>query len=191
MPGLAWILLGVAGGAAVLALEEWRSKRANLRVRLGMRAFEGDVEAVRALLAEGAPPGATPCANPLYAAAEQGHAEIVGLLLEAGASPDAHSRGVSPLYAAARRGHGDVLDKLFAAGADPGARNAAGVPSGHAGATALHAAAGAGKREVVEELLARGADAHAADAAGRTPAAWARSQGAELIEKRLAGATQS
>ena len=55
-------------------------------------------------------------------AAVQGEAEIVGMLLEAGADPNKESAGESegtPLCAAASWGHAEVVRLLLRHGADP------------------------------------------------------------------------
>ena len=50
----------------------------------------------------------------------QGHLELAGKLLGAGADPNiARDDGTSPLLLACEKGHAEVARKLLAAGADP------------------------------------------------------------------------
>lgn len=88
----------------------------------------GDEERVRELLRRDAglandiEPGGK---RPLSAAAERNHAEIVGLLLDAGADPNLPEGPNCPrgfaLWAASRFGHRAVAERLLKAGADPNA----------------------------------------------------------------------
>ena len=63
--------------------------------------------------------------RPLSAAAERGHAEIVRMLIDAGADPDLPEGRLCPhgyaLWAAARKGDRDVAELLLEAGANPNA----------------------------------------------------------------------
>lgn len=62
--------------------------------------------------------------TPLHSAASGSHAEVVGVLLEAGADPNARqSGGWTPLHAAARAGDVTSVTLLLASGADPEATN--------------------------------------------------------------------
>ncbi|HET6715216.1 MAG TPA: ankyrin repeat domain-containing protein [Actinomycetota bacterium] len=62
--------------------------------------------------------------TPLHSAASGSHAEVVGVLLEAGADPNARqSGGWTPLHAAARGGDVTSVTLLLASGADPEATN--------------------------------------------------------------------
>lgn len=96
-------------------------------------AKHGDVAALRqliaadrALLAARDIDGGTP----LHCAAWKGHAEAVGVLLDAGA--DVHARstndhyGDTPLHAAAHGNHKEVVALLIARGANVNAKNPAG-----------------------------------------------------------------
>ena len=95
-------------------------------------------------------------------AATQGHATVVQLLLQKGASHEDRTRtGVTPLLAAAIEGHGAVVEALLAAGADPNAADARGV-------TPLIGAAVNGRMEALCALLAGGADIGAASKSGLT-----------------------
>ena len=118
-------------------------------------AATGDAEAVRGFLK--ADPSAIKKVavgfmTPLAAAAMGGHASVVKLLLDAGASTDAPAGSpVSPLAMAAGCGHLDVVKLMVARGANvnPAGENHEGTP--------LTMAAYQGRREVVEFLLEKGA----------------------------------
>ena len=73
-----------------------RRRRKKLSKRLFGAIQAGDVVAVKALLGAGVDPRCSDGegTTPLYAAAVNGEAAIVGLLLSSGASPDVESRGV-------------------------------------------------------------------------------------------------
>ena len=85
-----------------------------------------DESLAKAALRSGANPNAVDDPAPfrrrpaLTIAAKDGSAEIVKLLLDAGASPNAETAWEwTPLQAAASGGHGDVVKTLLDAGADP------------------------------------------------------------------------
>jgi len=107
---------------------------------------QGDVDAVRRLLDEGAEVdrankyGATP----LFVACERGHVDAARLLLDNGADVHkASNKNRTPLHAAAYEGHIDVVRLLLAHGADAdvdedGDTPAAGAKSkGHSAVVAL------------------------------------------------------
>ncbi|MEU6847701.1 ankyrin repeat domain-containing protein [Streptomyces sp. NPDC046716] len=104
-------------------------QRKKLSGRLSTAILAGDAGGVRAVLSRR---GASPerrfadGATPLYVAAVQGEAEVVRVLLEAGAAPDRESEGPgsegTPLCAAACWGHTETVRRLLAHGADPGLR---------------------------------------------------------------------
>ncbi len=112
----------------------------------------------RALLRAGADPGAADAGGmtALYAAAVDGHTDLVRLLLEAGAGPDAESAGPgsegTPLCAAACWGHVGTVRVLLAHGADPGLRE-----EGGRGLAPLDWALHGGHEETVQVLVAAGA----------------------------------
>jgi ankyrin repeat protein len=78
--------------------------------------------------------------QPLHSATAGAHAEIVEVLLAAGAEPNARQQhGWTPLHAAAENGDLRSLEALLAAGANPALRNDDGrspwdlaLESGHA-----------------------------------------------------------
>jgi len=115
------------------------------------RALAGEVEAVRALLAESAPDldaaderGQTA----LMHAVRGGHDEIVEMLLEAGASPSQTSQsGETALHLAARYGRTASAELLLRAGADLELQDSA----GH---TPLYRAIEARRAEIIEMLQA-------------------------------------
>ncbi len=119
-------------------------------------AMNGDVEAVRALLRQGADANA-PQGDGLTAihwAAEKGIAELAEILIYAGANVRSVTRngGYTPLHLAARGGHAPVVETLLGAGADPAAMTTT------TGVTALHLSAKAGSAEAVTALVNAGVD---------------------------------
>lgn len=98
---------------------------------LHLSAFFGRAEAARTLLAYGArvDPRGTGwmTGTPLHSAASAGHADLAGILLDAGADPNARqSCGWTPLHSAAHNGDLELVDLLLRRGADAGAVNDAG-----------------------------------------------------------------
>ena len=102
------------------------------------------------------------CFTALTWAAYEGRANMVGILLEAGADPDkkdghpstrqyGYSGGWTALSVAAEKGHGDIVRMLLEAGADPGVEN-------EEGETALALAAREGHGVVVRLLEEAGAN---------------------------------
>jgi len=132
-------------------------------------ARNGDAEAVRSLLAEGADANMAQGdgMTALHWAAERGHAAVADLLLSADAAVQAKTRigSYTPLHLSSRGGHGSIANALLDAGADLRATTTGG------GVTPLHLAAAAmDGAEVVTELLRRGADVDAREASsGQTP----------------------
>lgn len=98
--------------------------------RLFAKVVDGDLEAVTALLKEGADPnepGPGMAGSPLFMAAQDGHTAIVEALIRAGADVDVGvmadrvddrvAAGCSPLWIAAAQCEYDALQALLAAGA--------------------------------------------------------------------------
>ena len=153
-------------------------------------AQAGDGATLVTLLASGADVNAAAGdgMTALHLAAEHGHSEVVGTLLDGGADVSAVTRigSYTPLHLAGRRGDGAAVEALLRAGADPNALTTS------SRATPLHLAAGAvdGTR-AVEALLRTGADPNAREgSAGQTPLmfAAAANEGASVRALLDAGA---
>ena len=100
----------------------------------------------------------------LHLAAEQGHSEVVALLLARRANINAlNNQGWGPLHSASQSESSDTVALLLAHGADLHA------PSKRVEATPLHMAAFNGTLGATKVLIVRGADVHAVDHDGLTP----------------------
>ncbi|MGE3807299.1 MAG: ankyrin repeat domain-containing protein [Gemmataceae bacterium] len=104
-------------------------------------------------------------------AAREGHARVVAVLLEAGASPDFAPDGEPPLVAAAGRAHVSIVHRLLEAGADVNGRGRNG--GGLKDLTPLQAAAALGNLATVKVLIDHGADPALVDEEGQTALDWA------------------
>ncbi|TQK52409.1 ankyrin repeat protein [Streptomyces sp. SLBN-118] len=147
--------------------------------------YERRTGRVEELLRTGASPSAASAVGetPVYLAAVSGEADIVRLLLDAGASPDEESRGPGseglPLCAAACWGYSAAVRELLSHGADPRLREDDG-----AGYTALLWAAAGGHHETARLLLEANADPDAGHL-DRTPLMAAAEFGATGIVRDL------
>jgi ankyrin repeat protein len=108
--------------------EAARSVSADGGTALHFACFFGHPESARLLVEAGAPLDAVAPAfgavQPLHSAAAGGKVEIVRLLLEHGADPNAtQAGGTTPLHTAARHGSRDMVEALLAHDASPGAEN--------------------------------------------------------------------
>ena len=133
---------------------------------------DGDVEAVRLLVGQGADANAAEGdgLSALHWAARRGEPEIAKILLDSGATADAKTRNgaYTPLHEASKAGNAAVARVLLEAGADPAARTTTG------GATPLHFAAISGSATAVDVLLEYGAEIDAREAESeQTPLTWA------------------
>jgi ankyrin repeat protein len=128
--------------------------------RVADAAMQGDRAAVRALLTSGEDVNAAQGdgMTALHWAARKGDAELVPMLLAAGANVRATTRlgGYTPLLMAAELGHARSIEALIAAGADPKGTSANGV-------TPLMLASAAGQPDAITALLAHGADVNATE----------------------------
>lgn len=108
---------------------------------------------VEVLLAAGANPRAGTGLPPLHLAVKQGHAGVVGFLLDAGESVNSREAGIgaTPLYIAAEWGQVNIAMLLVDRKADIHAKTTGGF-------TALMRAVDSGSRSITELLLARGAN---------------------------------
>lgn len=134
----------------------------------------GDIDAVRALLRDGADVNAAQGdgMSALHWAAELGNVDLMDVLLYAGAELESATRigRYRPLHIASRNGNLEAVNRLVDAGADV---MAATDPSG---STALHLAALSGSGEVVRALVAAGAEVDARESAWQqTPLIFAAS----------------
>jgi ankyrin repeat protein len=137
-------------------------------------ARDGDIEAVRAQLADGADANAVESdgSSPLLWAAYQSSPELVALLLAGGADPNAANQfGMTPLLQASRYGDVATMSALLAGGADL-------ARAAREGETPLMAAARSGRVDAVELLLQHGQDPNAAEGLeNQTALMWATAEG--------------
>ena len=149
-------------------------------------AMNGNREAVRALLKDGADVNTTQAdgMTALHWAAQKGDVELAKVLLYASANLKATTRigGYTPLLIASKSGDAAMIDTLTQAGAD------ADAPTMN-GTTPLMLAAAAGKPAAVKALLAHGANVNAKEAVkGETALTFAAAFGrADVIRVLTAG----
>ncbi len=153
------------------------------------RAEGGDLSAVGLFLdagmdpdqlfpGEGCPCGG--CYTPLMAAAGEGRAEVVDLLLEHRADPNVENEiGQTALLAAVYEGHTDSVRSLVLHGASLEAKN-------HNGRSPLTLAAWRGRLDTTLFLISKGAEVNAQDNNGATPLMLAAGGGyTEIVEALL------
>jgi ankyrin repeat protein len=144
-------------------------------------ARNGDKNAVRALLKQGADVNATDAdgTTALLWASYRDDIESADLLIRGGANVNAaNDLGATPLWTASLNGSTAMVRTLLKAGANP---NAALL----LGETPVMVAARAGNPDVVEQLLAKGATVNARAARGQTALMWAVVQKHPEIVKLL------
>lgn len=178
---LAGALLGALQGENPALMSALESDAAALRegaawhegmTALMVAAKEGQLAAVRSLLASGAKVGERSTDTfhagytALHYAAGGGHVEVMRALLDAGADPSAAAADVlgeptcAPIHAAAEAGHLDAVRLLLERGANANDQTG--------GDTPLARAACGGHHEVIRLLLNAGAAPGAPDGSGRT-----------------------
>lgn len=140
-------------------------------------AARGDAEAVRRLAGAGLDAPDEKGLTPLVLAIQNSHPELVELLLQLGANPNAG--GWTALHEAALMGDVASVQTLLKFKADPNRREK--QNSG----TPLHVACFQGQTEICRLLLRAGAQINLRDGEGLTPLFHARDQGHGELVKML------
>ena len=143
-------------------------------------AGRGDLEVVRALLAQGVDPDhQKDCCVALSKAAAAGHGLVIDVLLSAGANPNVPHGVCSALTEAACQGDTSIVRLLLNGGADVDSR------SSKRHDTALIEAAKHGYEDIVELVLERGADLNLRDNVNWTALHYAAQNGTTQIVQSL------
>ncbi|MCS6926446.1 MAG: ankyrin repeat domain-containing protein [Candidatus Binatia bacterium] len=144
------------------------------------QARNGNTSTVALFLAAGMPANASNefGQSALTAAGFAGHAEVMRLLLQHGASID-DRLGLSLLHHAASKGQTEIVAILLDNGVDVNAQDTVGY-------TALMRAAEAGQDDTVKLLIAKGADVNAQEMHGYSSLMWAVITGKHTTARVLA-----
>ena len=142
------LIIGLSGLSAALAVYAADTRMVDAAQR-GDKAQAQSLIAAKADINASAGDGMTA----LHAAAYNGNADLVAVLLKAGANTKVTTRvdSATPLFMAAKGGNANIVDALLKAGGNPNDANSNGT-------TALMAAAASGSVEAVRLLLDAGAD---------------------------------
>lgn len=150
---------------------------------LRLAASRGDVQAVEKLIAAGTDVNrqlGLPSNSVLNRAIESGKPDVVKMVLQAGADPNAKGEtGMTPLMIATFVGNASVIDVLLAHQADPS------LAEDRRKDTALLIAINRGHKEAVSTLLKAKVDPNRGSEWGRSPLCEAMSRGLRDIEKAL------
>jgi ankyrin repeat protein len=146
----------------------------NLNDQLIEAAQQGDLDLARNALQTGADVDATyRNVTALWWACQEGHFEIVKLLVSLGADVNVRDEDdFTPLQQAVGENHPDLVSFLIESGAELNSRAHA-----DGNGTPLHTACACGLTECPRILLSHGANAGLKDDEGRTPADYARMYG--------------
>ena len=126
-----------------------------------------------------------PGGTALHAAAKNGHAEVVKLLLARGAAPGAQRDDkLAPLHLAAMKGRREVVELLIKHRAKPDVQDKDGW-------TPLHYAASNGDLEVITLLIEHGANLNARDNDGSRPLDYANEETKKLLKNYGAAGSPS
>jgi len=176
-----WLGLIVLAAAAVGSYFAYQAYYLPNELRLA--ASKGDVQAVQKLIAAGADVNrqlGLPSNSVLNRAIESGKPELVKMVLQAGADPNAKGEtGMTALMMAAFVGNPTVIDVLLAHQADPT------LVEDRRKDTALLIAINRGHTEAVTALLKAKVDPNRGSEWGRSPLCEATSRGMRDIEKAL------
>ena len=146
-------------------------------------ARNGDVEAIRTLIGQGAALNEAEAdgTTALIWASYRDDVSSAGVLISAGADANAaNDLGATALWAASQNGSQTMVGLLLEAGADPDRALLAGE-------TPLMVAARSGYPEIVEQLIGKGADPNARGTRDQTALMWAAAQmHADVVETLVA-----